>query len=191
MKPYNGFSAEPTRTIEAIPAGGYVAKILKAEEVEYSWGTQLQISFDIADGEHKGHFKAQYDGQQGEDKKWKGVYRQSVPKDDGSEKDGWSKRSFNNAIWAIEESNTGYHWDWNEASLKGKFVGVLFRNKEWEFNGRTGWTTECCSLTDVSSIREGKFHVPKDKPLANKSQSAFAKADTFAELADDDDDLPF
>ena len=190
MKPYNGFNAEPTKTIEALPAGGYIAKILKAEEVAYSWGNQLQISFDIAEGDHKGHFKTQYDGQQGEDKKWKGVYRQSVPKDDGSDKDEWSKRSFNNAIWAIEESNPGYHWDWNEAGLKGKTVGVLFRNREWEYNGKTGWTTECCALTDVTSIREGKFRIPKDKPLANKSQSAFAKADTFADLADDDD-VPF
>ena len=189
MKPYNGFTAEPTRTAEALPAGGYVAKIVKAEEAHYDWGNMLLIYFDIAEGEHKGHFKTQYDGQQGEDKKWKGVYRQSVPKDDGSDKDEWSKRSFNNAIWAIEESNTGYHWDWNEASLKGKTVGVLFRNREWEYNGKTGWTTECCALTDVTSIREGKFRIPKDKPLANKTENAFARADVLSDI--DDDDCPF
>lgn len=169
MRPYSGFSAEPTRTTEPLPAGGYVARILKAEEVTYDYGSRLIISFDIEEGEHKGHFANNYKAQNGEDKRWKGVLRQSIPKDDGSEKDGWSKRSFNNLIWAIEDSNPGYHWDWNEVALKGKLIGVLFRNKEWEMNGKTGWTTECSSTTSVENIRAGKFRVPADKPLANKS----------------------
>ena len=188
MKPFTGFNAEPSKTVEALPAGGYVARIIKAEEVSYDWGSQLRIFFDIAEGEHKDHFKTQYDSQTGEDKKWKGVYRQSIPKGDGSEKDGWSLRSFNNAIWAIEESNLGFHWDWDETKLKNKTVGVLFRNKEWEFNGRTGWTTECAMLTDAESIRAGKFRIPKDKPLQNQpASSTFTPADTL----DDDDDCPF
>lgn len=186
MKPYNGFTAEPNKTATPLPAGGYVAKIIKAEEVTYDWGSRLNIYFDISEGEHKGHFKSSFDAQTGEDKKWKGVYRQSVPKDDGSEKDGWSKRSFGNMIWAIENSNPGFHWDWDETKLKGKTIGVLFRNKEWEYNGRTGWTTECCSVTDVESIRSGGFSIPKDKPLANTS--TFKQVDV---LVEDDDDCPF
>ena len=43
--------------------------------------------------------------------------------------------------------------------------GVLFRNKEWEMNGRTGWTTEACSAIDAQSVRDGKLKMPKDKPL--------------------------
>ena len=51
MKPYNGYKAEkPASAREHLPAGGYVAKILNAEELEYSWGRVLLISFDIADG---------------------------------------------------------------------------------------------------------------------------------------------
>lgn len=188
MRPVNGFKAEPSKTMEVLPAGGYVARIIKAEEVTFDWGSQLQIFFDISEGEHKDHFKEQYATQSGEDKKWKGVYRQSIPKGDGSEKDGWSLRSFNNAIWAIEESNPGYHWNWNEAELKGKTVGVLFRNREWEWNNKTGWTTECASLTDAESIRNGKFRIPKDKPLQNKP----AAIPAFTPVNDlDDDDFPF
>ena len=186
MKPYSGFSAEPIKSIEPIPAGGYVAKILKAEVQNNDWGDRLLIAFDIIEGEHKGHFTEQYNAQSGEDKKWKGMLRLTIPTDENSEKNNWSKRSFNNFIWAVEDSNPGYHWDWNEAGLKGKTIGVLFRNKEWEMNGRTGWTTECSSATGADNIRNGKFNVPKDKPLAKKPETT-----GFAPLADDDGDLPW
>ena len=131
MKPFNGFEAKKSSGgRELLPAGGYVAKILNAEEISYSWGSVLLISFDIIEGQFKDFFSTDYKNQDREDKKWRGTYRLSVPKDDGSEKDGWTKRTFGNAIWSIEASNPGYHWDWNETALKGKTVGVLYRNRE-------------------------------------------------------------
>lgn len=98
-------------------------------------------------------------------------------------------------MWAVESSNSGYHWDWNESGLKGKLVGVLFRNKEWEMNGNTGWTTECCSMVDVESVRQNRFTMPKNKPLKRAepsySQVSVASQD-FTEVAiESDDDLPF
>lgn len=195
MKQFSGYKAEAPVRREKLPAGGYVARIMDAREQEYSWGSVLLISFDIAEGEHKDFFANDYRGQQQEDKKWRGTYRLRVPKDDGSEQDAWSKRSFCNAMWAVEASNSGYHWDWNESGLKGKLVGVLFRNKEWEMNGNTGWTTECCSLVDVENIRENRFTMPKDKPLKQHSVSSAPVSSPsagFEEVAiESDDDLPF
>lgn len=195
MKQFSGYKAEAPVRREKLPAGGYVARIMDAREQEYSWGSVLLISFDIAEGEHKDFFATDYRGQQQEDKKWRGTYRLRVPKDDGSEQDAWSKRSFGNAMWAVEVSNSGYHWDWNEGGLKGKLVGVLFRNKEWEMNGSTGWTTECCSLVDVESIRQNHFTMPKDKPLKQHtaaSAPASSPSAGFEEVAiESDDDLPF
>lgn len=188
MKPYSGYKAEKMAGgREIIPAGGYVAQILSTEVLEYTWGKVLAISFDVTEGEHKDFFKRDYAGQVGEDKKWRGVCRLTVPKDDGSEKDEWSKNSFNNAMYAIEESNSGYAWNWDEKTLKGKSAGVLFRNKEWEFNDKTGWTTECYSLASVDDIRNNKFKIAKDKPLKNKSVSTGG----FTDLPEDDPDLPF
>lgn len=188
MKQFNGFEAKKSTSREKLPAGGYVAKILDAEEVKYDWGSILLISFDIEEGTHKGFFKTDYKNQDREDKKWRGTYRLSVPKDDGSEKDGWTKRTFGNAIWAVEASNKDYHWDWNEAGLKGKMVGVLFREREWEMNGNTGWTTECCAFASVEDIRSGNFKMPKEKPLKDKTSSSGG----FSEiLSGADDDLPF
>lgn len=173
MKAFNGYKAQkPGGAREILPAGGYVAKILNAEEKRYDWGDVLLISFDISEGERTGFFNKDYQENANEDKKWRGTYRLPIPKDDGSERDGWTKNTFGGAMWAIEESNPGYAWDWDEKTLKGKTVGVLFRNKEWEMNGNTGWTTECCKLESADDIRNGKFRMPKDKPLKNKQSNA-------------------
>ena len=187
MKAYNGFEAKKSGGArEILPAGGYVAKVLDSREVEYSWGKVILVSFDIAEGQYKDHFRTDFANNTNEDKKWRGTYRLNEPKDDGTEKDSWTKNGFNNAVWAFEASNPGYHWNWDEASFKGKLVGVLFRDKEWEMNGNTGWTTECCALTSVSDIREGKFKMPKAKPLAQKPA-----APTFTAADWDDEDAPF
>lgn len=189
MKKFTGFEAKKSGgTREILPAGGYVAKILNAEEVSYDWGSVLLISFDILEGDYKDFFATDYKGQDREDKKWRGTYRLNEPKDDGSEKDGWTKRTFGNAIWAIEESNPGYHWDWDETTMKGKIVGVLFRDREWEMNGNTGWTTECCALTSANDIRKGKFRQPKAKPL--KSTSAPSTSNSWHEDTSNSE-LPF
>ena len=187
MKIYSGVEAKKSAGgREILPAGGYVAKIMDVNEVAYDWGNVLVFSFDIAEGEYKDFFAKDYRAQESEDKKWRGTYRLTEPKEDGTEKDGWAKRTLSNMIWAFETSNPGYHWDWNEKGLKGKLVGVLYRNREWEMNNNTGWTTECCSLTGTSEIKNGAFKMPKDKPLPAKTETpVFVPVDTA------NNDLPF
>ena len=85
----------------------------------------------------------------------------------------------------MEQSNAGFAWNWDEKTLKGKKIGLLYRNKEWEFGGKSGWTTEAISADSVDNIREGKFRIPKDKPLANKPAEP-----TFTEI-EDEGELPF
>ena len=192
MKPYTGYTPERKSAREILPAGGYVAKIMDVKEIAYTWGNVLAISFDIAEGDMRDFFAADYRSNPAEDKKWRGVYRLNLPKDDGTEKDGWTKNTFNGAMWAIEDSNPGYRWNWDEATLKGKTVGVIFRNKEWEMNGNTGWTTECGMLESANNIREGKYKPLKDKPLANKpAETAPATFDYSAVVGTVDGDLPF
>lgn len=192
MKAFNGLEIKKSVSAsEPLPAGGYVAKILNAKVEEYGWGEVLVISFDIAEGEYKDFFSKQYKENTREDKKWKGNFRLTVPQESNQYFDS-QKRTFGNAIWAIEESNPGYHWDWNESALKGKMVGVLFRNFEWEMNGNSGWSTECCTFVSVEDVRTGNFKQPKDKPLKNKAASQTATASSFAVIDNDDlSDLPF
>lgn len=172
---------------EPLPAGGYVAKILDASISTYSWGEVLVFSFDIVEGEYTEFFKNKYLEDTNENKKWKGTFRLTVPQEDNQYYDS-QKRSFGNAIACIEESNPKYAWNWDEKTLKDKYVGVLFRNYEYDVDGRQGWSTECCSFTSVDEIREKKFKMPKDKPLKKQQESPAAM---FADIKNIENELPF
>lgn len=124
-----------------------MVKIMDVKPVHNDWGDILLLSFDVEEGDKKGFFRDDYRGQTYEDKKWRGTYRLRIPADDGSDKDAWAKNAFNNAMFAFEDSNKGFRFDWDENKLKGLLVGALFRNEEWEMNGRTGWTTNAARLS--------------------------------------------
>jgi len=187
MKKYDDVKAEKVSSgREMLPAGGYVCQILSARVESGEWGDTLVIAHDVCEGEFEGIFKRDYDNNTREDKKWRGTYRLRLPKDDGTESDGWKKRTLGNFIWAVENSNPGYSWAWDEKTLKGKKVGLLYRNKEWEYNGRSGWTTEAAGSESIDNIREGKFKTLKDKPLPEKPA-----ASVFTEDVEDDGELPF
>lgn len=190
MKPYNGYEARKKSAKENLPAGGYVVKVLDAAERRYDWGNVIEISFDVVEGEHTGFFQRDYKNNMNEDKKWRGKSRLIEPKDDGSDKDAWTKKNFEGAIYAFEHSNPGFHWDWKEEKLKGLLVGALYRNKEWEMNGNTGWTTECCDFVEADDIRQNKYRTPKDKPLKNRAETSRTESKGFEEIVDDDG-LPF
>ena len=191
MKAFNGLEIKKSVSAnEPLPAGGYVAKILNAKVEEYSWGEVLVISFDIAEGEYKDFFSKQYKENTREDKKWKGNFRLTVPQESNQYFDS-QKRTFGNAIWAIEESNPSFRWAWDENALKGKMVGVLFRNFEWAMDdGRSGWSTECCTFVSVEDVRTGNFKQPKDKPLRNKTANNAIESN-FSALDEVESGLPF
>lgn len=194
MKKRSSFNRENVyRETEKLPRGGYVIKILNAKEEEFSWGSRLVIALDIDEGEYKGFYKKNFDNQQGEDKKWKGVFRLNIPKEDGSEEDEWTQKKFNTSIVNIEESNPGYFFDWDETKLKGKIVGALFNGKEYEINGRHGFFTNCHSFVPVETIRSGKFTIPKDTLLQNRSAaSGPAGTDGFMDIPNGvDEEIPF
>lgn len=196
MKPFSNYNEIQSFTERpTLPAGGYVAKIKKAVVRTYNGQSgsfeKLEIAFDISEGEYKDFFANDLKSQNGEDKKWKGVLRLFVPTDDGSERDAKTKSIFKGNIEAVEESNSNYHWDWEEKNLSGKTVGVLFRNEEWEYDGKHGWKAQPFKFVPASRIREGKFTLPKDKPLNGSSATApQTKLPANVEIIDDDD-LPF
>lgn len=199
MKPIKNWNEVQAATErQQLPVGGYLVKIMDAEVKTYSGRDggvfeKLEISIDISDGEHKGYYAQDYRSQTNEDKKWRGVLRAYVPKDDGTENDEWTKRTFKALTEAVEDSNKGYHWDWNESSLKGKVVGCLFRSEEWEFNGHSGWATRPFKFVSVDVIKENKFRMPKEKPLKKKASIDVTVDEPQADFTEitDNDDLPF
>lgn len=175
IKKYNGFEAKISAGGgEKLPVGGYICKILKPEVVDYSWGSVLILNIDVDQGEYKGFYAEQYKNNINEDKKWKGTLRINLAKDDGSEQDGWTKNSFQNAMGCIEEANPGYHWNWDENSLKGKLIGVAVREEEWEYNGKSGWANRPWRAIPVAAIEDCKIDEKwiAPKPLKNKSAAA-------------------
>lgn len=189
---------DSTKTLpqnEQLPPDGYILKVLSvkyqpAEKAEQS--DQIIISFDIDSGDYAGFYKRNYQNQTGEDKKWKGNFRIWVPNDDGSEKDAFTKRRFKTVITAFEESNAGFHWDWDEQKLKGKQIGGVFNQKEYDFNGRTGFFTQCKFLTTVEQIAKRTYKQPDTDYLKNRPAST-TDPDDFMKIPDDidDDELPF
>ena len=188
---------EPTDR-QKLPLDAYVCRVKRAAVQNNQHGDQLCILFDIAEGEFSGFFNEDYKANTRDDKKWKGVLRLFIPKDDGSEKDEWTKRTFKGMTTAFEKSNPGYTWNWDENSLAGKLIGILFRNEEWEYDGKNGWAVRPFRALSVDSVRDEDFTLPKDKPLKNKNDSGYgygsgysAPASDFALLDDSDAELPF
>ena len=193
-KPSNWNDVKAAGERVKLPAGGYEAKIINAKVVNYEGSNgsyeRLEIAVDITAGEYKDYYKQDFDSNTRDDKKWRGVARFYVPTDDGSEKDEYTKSVLKSVTDALEDSNKDYHWDWDETKLKGLKVGILVRDKEYEIDGKHGFSPEIFRFTDINRIKEGKFTVPKQKLLKGSSGTS-AAASSGDDSAASDDDYPF
>ena len=194
-KPSNWNDVKAAGERVKLPAGGYEAKIINAKVVNYDGSNgsyeRLEIAVDITAGEYKDYYKQDFDSNTRDDKKWRGVARFYVPTDDGSEKDEYTKSVLKSVTDALEDSNKGYHWNWDETSLKGLKIGILVRDKEYEVDGKHGFAPEIFRFTDINRIKEGKFTVPKPKLLKESSSTSAAASSGSDSAASSDDDYPF
>ena len=173
----------------------YVCEIKGAKEVDYTTDNgyrvhRVDIALDVCEGEYEGFYQKKFDDSQDEDKKWKGVVKLNIPKFDGTEKDNWTVKSFNTQFVAIEDSNPGYTWNNVLDSLKGKKIGLVLRDKEWEFNGNRGFYSEPYKLISVANARAQKFSKPNTKYLSSESTGDVASGFTPISNAVDEE-LPF
>lgn len=182
MKRYEGYNPVRQARRQTLPPGGYVAVIKKVEETDLGNGPLLLISFDVAEGEHRGFFAEDYRNNQFENKKWRGVHYLNQPRGDGTERDGWAVNAMNNFIAVLQESNPGFAWDWpsvergDYGQLRGKLLGVLFGMVQWEWEGKTGWNSKCRSLIPAQDVRAGGFETPADKPLSTAASAGHTRA---------------
>lgn len=173
----------------------YVCEIKGAKEVDYTTDSgyrvhRVDIALDVCEGEYEGFYQKKFDDSQDEDKKWKGVVKLNIPKFDGTEKDNWTVKSFNTQFVAIEDSNPGYTWNNVLDSLKGKKIGLVLRDKEWEFNGNRGFYSEPYKLISVANARAQKFRKPNTKYLSSDSTGDVASG--FTPISNTvDEELPF
>lgn len=173
-----------------LPAGGYICKILKAEETESRAGKpMIKVAFDITEGEFSGYFRERFDAWKAgaEDPtevkwpfngtKWILLYNN----------EGETNRDFKSFCTALEESGTEV---WKKdmldaAGLKDARLGIIFRREESEYMNERRWRTMPFGFRSVKTITEGAFKVPDDKPLPARSMEP---EDSFSAL---EDDIPF
>lgn len=202
MKAFNNYeSAKEAATktgSEQLPVGAYICVIKNVQFQEGQNGNSdlINILFDIAEGEQKDFFKKQYEANTSEDKKWKGRTTIWVPKDDGSEKDEWTKNSFARWTLAFEKSNNGYAWDWDENKWKGKKIGLVFGPTGTVIDRKEITYTEVHGPCSVEEVKTGKFW---NKLLELRKKNGFTgntpvatTSDDFMTIAENSpEDIPF
>lgn len=192
MKPIKDFDkVQAPGNIENIPAGAYICDIKSAKEVanRNSNGTHLEILFDVLEGDYKEFFAKDYRSQNREDKFWRGIINQNIP-DENSQKYEQQCKFFKRFVNAVEESNSGYHWDWNEAALKGKKIGVVFGEQEKQSQRGTVYTVSYASeMVSVEDVKANKVRIPAKKELQKPTTNSFQFVPLDAPISEDD--LPF
>lgn len=165
MKQFKGFERKVQVEWEALPKGAYVIKLLniKEEANKNNSGTHLAIAFDVAEGEYAGFYKKAFESDTREDKKWNNdaVLYINCPEDNSPQ---WVIDNFNKFITAVEDSNEGYHWSWDEKTLKNKLVGAKFCIEQSEYEGKIYDHTKAKWFIAAQKIRDGKYgKLPNDK----------------------------
>lgn len=146
-----------------LPAGAYICGIKKVEDVadrEY-----LKLEYDIADGE----FKNWWLDTQERAGFWGGSFIRSY-----KEK---ALGMFKGFVDAVEKTNEGYKWDWDEQTLKGKFVGLILDYEEYVNNkGECKERIYIKSVVNGRDVRAGKYkdYKPKTKPLSDADKAKLA-----------------
>jgi hypothetical protein len=168
-------------------AGGYICKIIDVEDVpmdskEKGKGDYLVIEYDIADGDFKGYFKAQFD-------KWGGNWNASFIRSYKETALGMLKHFTN----CIEASNAGYEWDFNEKGLIGKVVGLVLGEKEYRNKaGELKTKLVVSQIKTVEEIKKGDFKIPAIIKFEEETTTETPE-NTFTGFGNSalDDDLPF
>lgn len=175
---YNGFEAKKNSNFAQLPPpGAYIGEIqgVKLEDSYDKTRQVIVLMLEITDGEYAGQYHKVFEEQRnsfGNDVKYRGTLR-LTPFIEGDEM--WVKNRFEGNIWCIQQSNNGYHWDWDETKLKGKKVG--FSVRENSYIGRDGQqktTTEIAQLEPVDDVRDGRVKLLK--PRVQKGTTATASA---------------
>ena len=175
MKPIKDYdNVKASGEYERLAPGGYVCKILEATDEPQK--EYLRIVYDIAEGHEAGRYK---------DEPAENVYRHSFIRSYKEKALGMFK-SFTNAL---EASNDGYKWDFDENKLAGKLIGIVFGYEQYEANdGTVKERLRVASTKSAEAIRKGDFRTPALKLLKDGNA---AIQPTVPEGFVSDDDYPF
>lgn len=163
---------ESTQGGASLPPGGYVARIVRVEDVpakEYMW-----VVYDIAEGEHAGHYSDSFGMSNEWAHRFSRSYKQSA--------EGMFKAFLNR----LEESNPGRfsieQWQstGNEHALVGLEVGIVLQTEKYTNNkGEDKERLDVVGIYASQDIRGGNYRMPEPKdrrkevPTAGAADSAY------------------
>lgn len=157
MRPIEGYDLiNEAGEFRKLPAGIYgvrITKVVDKPENEY-----LEVYCDITKGEYAGYFKSQVD---------------SGFKDLSLHIRSYKTKAlpfFKAFITAVEKTNPGFKWDWDEQKLVGKAVIAVFGEEEYldkEGNVKVG--TKLVEFRSLQAYQEGKIKIPDLKKLPESS----------------------
>lgn len=184
-----------------LPLGTYVCVVKQVRVIEEDTDTErIEILYDVAEGENKDFYKKAYDNSSDKDKKWKGRTLIWSPKDDGSEKDQWTKNTHAKWMNAFEDSNKGYRWTWDASSLKGKKFGITLRQAGKVIEGKHIKYNEISYPCDIEDAKKNSDRVGKFKAYSGFDENAWknsqnqnsGSSDGFMDIPDGaGEEIPF
>lgn len=149
---------------EQLELGGHEVIIKNAYEYTGQTGnTSLRIEVDIAGNDKQaGFYQKQYDNNMSVDRKWpNGACKYISLKEDEN-----CVALFKGFTTAVENSNPGYKWNFDETTLIGKKLCGVFGLEEFEKQDGTIATT--VKLTQFRSLDKLKeIQIPKVKLIDN------------------------
>lgn len=143
-----------------VTPGGYICKIINAKVQKSKAGNDmLVIALDIIEGDFKDYYKNRFEQDNRADKKWGCVLRLVI--DDPTKDEDVRKKMqsrLKGAIKAIEESNEGFTFDWDEEKLKDKIIGGEFAIEE--YIGADGSVKNIAKISRLRSVEAIKKGIP-------------------------------
>lgn len=168
-----------------LPAGGYICKIIHAEDVPAK--QYLKIQLEIAEGEYKNYFSLQKANFNLE--KWpsSGIAYRSYR--------GESMSYFKGFMKTLMDSNNGFDFEragFDTDSLNGKYIDVVFGEEEYldQYN-ELKTSLKPRFFLSIARINRGEFETPKLKKLNYKNNEVDGKHSVGGYQEITDTVLPF
>lgn len=178
MKRINNWeNIQESTTFKRLKPSGYICKILKVEDhpdKEY-----LKIYFDVSGGEDKGYFKSQFEKDTRKERKWPnaGTFIRSY-KDSAAS-------MFKGFINAIEKSNKGYQWNFDEKTLVNKVVGLIVADEQYQNQkGQVRVRNYVAAVRSVETIEKGEYEIPALKELTATKTTTTPANDPIPDFGD-------
>ena len=178
MKRINNWEKiKESTSFKRLTPNGQICKILKVEdhpEKEY-----LKIYFDIVKGDDKGYFKKQYDGDTRNERKWPnaGTFIRSYKDSAASMFKGFTN--------AVEKSNKGYKWDFDEKTLVNKVVGLIIADEQYQNQqGQVRVRNYVAAVRSVETIEKGEYEIPALKELTTTKATTAPANDPIPDFGD-------